>query len=73
MSVKPQDISSPAGPVVVAVSDIMSENLPVTVETAAASSIAGQVHRAGPVIIVKAVAGAAVRSWFCVVSAKEEF
>ena len=67
MSVKPQDVSSPAGPVVVAVSDIMSENLPIAVETIAPSSIAGQVHSAGSVIIVKAIAGAAVRSWFSVV------
>ena len=73
MSVKPQDISSSTGPVGVGVSHIVSENLPIGEVTTAPFSIAGQVHRADPVIIMKAIAGAAIRSWFSVVAAIDEF
>ncbi len=73
MSVQPKDISSPAGSVVVGVSDIVSENLPIAVETTAASSIAGQIHSARSVIIMKAIAGATIRSWFSVVETINEF
>ncbi len=73
MSVQPKDVSSSAGPVVVGVSNIVSENLPIAEETTAASSIAGQIHSAGSVIIMKAIAGATIRSWFSVVETINEF
>ena len=73
VSVQPKDISSSAGSVVVGVSDIVSENLPIAEETTAASSIAGQVHSTNPVAIMKAVACAAFRSWLSVVGTKDEF
>ena len=73
MCVQPKDISSSPGSVVVGVSNIVSENLTIAVETITPSSIAGQFHSAGSVIIMKAIAGATIRSWFSVVAAKEEF
>ena len=73
MSVKPQDVRSSAGPVVVGVSDIVSENLPIAEETAAASPVAGQIHSADSITVMKAVACAAFGSWLGVVGAIDEF
>ena len=73
MSVQPQNISSSAGLEGIGVSDIMSENLPIAVRTTAPFSIARQIHTARRVIIMKAIAGATIRSWLSVIAAIEEF
>jgi hypothetical protein len=73
VSVQPKDISSSTGSVVVGVSDIVSENLPILPETTAATSILRKIHSAGCIIIMKTVAGSTLRPWFSVVSTKNEF
>ena len=72
VSVKPQNIGSSACPIWIGVSGIVSENLPIGIRTTA-RSILGQVHRTGVVIVVKAIAGAAIRSRLGVVETIDEF
>jgi hypothetical protein len=72
VSIQPKDISSSTGSVGVAVSNIVSENLPVLSETTAAS-ILRKIHSAGCIIIMKTVAGSTLRPWFSVVGTKNEF
>jgi hypothetical protein len=51
----------------------VSENLPIGIGSVAAFAVTGQIHTAGSVIIVKAIAGAAIRPWFSVVETIDEF
>jgi hypothetical protein len=73
MAVQPQDIRPSTGLVGVGVSDIVPEDLPIAERTTAPFSIAGQVHSALHVIVVKTIARAAIRPWFGVVAAEKEF
>jgi hypothetical protein len=73
VSVQPKDISPSTGSVGIAVSNIVSENLPVLSETNAATSILRKIHSAGCIIIMKTIAGSTLRPWFSVVGTKNEF
>lgn len=71
--VNPQNIGSSTRLEGIGVSDVVSENLSIAVRTTASLSIAGEIHSAGVIIVVKAIAGAAIRSRFGVVETINEF
>jgi len=70
--VQPEDISSAASSVWVRVSDIVSENLSILLGSTA-GSVMRQIQSAGCIIIMKTIAGSALRPWFGVVAAENEF
>jgi len=73
VSVQPQNIGSPARFVGIGVPNAVPENLPIAERPTTPLPIAGQVHSAGRVIVVKGVVRASLRSGFGVITAIEEF
>ena len=72
MSIKPENIGSSTGPIGIGISDIVSENLPITEVTTSPWSITRQIHSARVVVIMKAITGASIGSWFSVVETIDE-
>jgi len=73
MAIQPQDICPSASLVGVGVSHVVPEDLPIAERAAARLAIAGQIHGAFHVVVMKTIVSATFRSWFGVVAANKEF